>query len=425
MDVMGGIADYSGSLVLQMPISLQAQVHIALRTDGLFRLISGPESHGQVVEIPKEDLLGPEGEVSLPYIRQALGAKKEWRWTAYVLGCFWILALEKGIPLTGADIEVESDVPNGKGVSSSAALEVATIRALQQLHNLEFSGTELAILAQRCENLVVGAPCGLMDQLASAYGVAGQLLPIVCQPDLLGQPLALPNDLYFIGLDSGVRHSVGGASYSDVRTAAFMGYSVIARHTGASQEDLAHARETGDWSALPYKGYLTNISPSDFSWHYRPILPNRLSMREFEEHYGPSIDSVTRPQGTHQYDILPCTTHPVYENFRVTQFQLLLESLIHKGEKDEALLTQMGELMYQSHTSYSACGLGCEATDELVTLAKQVGPRQGIYGAKITGGGSGGTVCVLAWGDLGLETAHSLMSEFRRRRRQNHLLLIR
>jgi len=99
-----------------------------------------------------------------------------------------LIQKEKGIPFSGADILIHSSVPIGKGVSSSAALEVATLKALGKTFNISFANTELPMLAQRVENLIVGAPCGLMDQLTSYFGEPRKLLPIVCQPDQIKPP---------------------------------------------------------------------------------------------------------------------------------------------------------------------------------------------------------------------------------------------
>jgi L-arabinokinase len=109
-----------------------------------------------------------------------------------------------------------------------------------------------------------------------------------------------------------------------------------------------------------------------------------------------------------------CARHPVYENFRVQQFALLLQQVTINNPHRPEILNQLGELMYQSHASYSACGLGHPCTDELVNLVKQQ-PEAGVYGAKITGGGSGGTVCVLLDGELGRQTTEKLYARYTRR----------
>ena len=77
------------------------------------------------------------------------------------------------------------------------------------------------------ENLVVGAPCGVMDQMASACGLQGQLMALRCQPAELMPTIALPDSLEVWGIDSGIRHSVGGADYGSVRIGTFMGRQMI------------------------------------------------------------------------------------------------------------------------------------------------------------------------------------------------------
>jgi len=97
------------------------------------------------------------------------------------------------------------------------------------------------------------------------------------------------------------------------------------------------------------------------------------------------------------------TAHAVYESDRVEKFaELLRHQLDDPGNREEESL---GELMYESHASYSACGLGSEGTDEMVELVRRAGVSSGLYGAKVTGGGSGGTVAVLGRRDAGAAVA--------------------
>jgi galactokinase len=402
LDIMGGIADYSGSLVLQMPIQESTSVSISKRSDN--RLII------KSLSLIKENIF--ETEISqIPYNYDEAKAffkqTKNGNWAAYVAGCLVVLRKEKGILLQGFDIEIRSDVPNGKGVSSSAALEVATMKALQEIYQIEFSRTELPVLAQKVENLIVGAPCGLMDQLASYFGVRNHLLPITCQPDMLHSPIKIPQNLHFIGIDSGIRHAVSGASYGDVRTAAFMGYTMIAQRLGVSKEGFLNAKSTENRAELPYNGYLANISVTEFENRFEPILKN-LSGKDFLEEYGEIIDSISTIQPNTFYDVIHCTKHPIYENERVTKFKNLIENF------EENHLEPMGKLMYESHESYSKCGLGNEFTDKIVKMAKELGTQSGIYGAKITGGGSGGTVCVLAFGEKGKTATKGLFEDYKR-----------
>ncbi|MCU0326469.1 MAG: hypothetical protein MUF45_14645 [Spirosomaceae bacterium] len=405
MDVMGGIADYSGSLVLQMPLKEKTTVNLASRQDNILNIKSkNMYAHNQfsvdINEIPSDF---KEAESFFKSIKNG-------NWAAYVAGCLVILKHFKGIEFNGFDIYIESQVPNGKGVSSSAALEVASMKAFGQYYNLAFEGTELPRLAQKVENLIVGAPCGLMDQLASYFGTQNHLLPIICQPDKLENPFKIPKDLHFVGIDSGIRHAVSGASYSDVRTAAFMGYSIIAKSLGVSINEIKNAKENSNPSSLPYNGYLANISSKEFETKYLSLL-SKMTGKEFIETYGDIIDPISKINPNSKYDIVSCTSHPIYENERVLTFKNLLED-INLNEPKE-YLDFMGQLMYHSHKSYTKCGLGNNYTDKIVALAQEFGHEKGIYGAKITGGGSGGTVCILAHGEKGLKSVREIYNIYK------------
>jgi galactokinase len=404
LDVMGGIADYSGSLVLQMPIRQQTTVKLALRDDFICNIHSETSTGEKLSATLDYRGLLQHQDVSYAYAR----GKFKQAWIAYIVGCALVLQKERNIDFRGADFYIHSDVPLGKGVSSSASLEIATMKALAQAFGVSFSGTALPTLAQRVENHVVGAPCGLMDQLASGFGEAGKLLPILCQPDKIGEPVAVPEDVFFIGIDSGVRHSVGGASYGDVRCGAFMGYTVIAQSLGIDKAAIERARQENDSSGLPFRGYLCNISVAEFENKFAALLPRTIMGKEFLSRYGTTTDRVTEVKEDTAYAIHQSTMHPVYENERVHKFMHLLKETLHlNGPAKQEHLRQMGELMYQSHESYSRCGLGSERTDEIVDLMR-LHHAEGIAGAKITGGGSGGTVCALAIGEAGKRTVERI-----------------
>ena len=347
-----------------------------------------------------------------PLLNKNSKQKESHAWIAYVLGCALVLQKEKGIDFRGADIELKSEVPNGKGVASSASVEVATMRAMAKAFNVSFSGTELSCLAQRVENQIVGAPCGLMDQLASNFGNPGTLLPIVCQPDHLLTEIDIPRNVSFIGIDSGIRHQVAGASYSDVRCAAFMGYTIIIQTLGVNKQEITQAKQSQKFSNLPYKGYLSSIAVADFEKQFQEALPDKITGKDFLNRYGETIDAVTTISKDKSYSIKHCTAHPVYENHRVQQFLEFLNKLNVPTEINrQSILAQMGYLMLASHKSYSQCGLGTERTDEILALALK---REGILGGRITGGGNGGTVCLLAVGEAGKKSTielHNLLCE--------------
>ena len=394
LDVMGGIADYSGSLVLELPIAEATLV--ALQKDEARRIsiisLVDNETRALTFEMSLEDLERDGAPLEYDEARAYFSGDQTHAWAAYVAGVFLVLARERGTHFShGAHLLISSRVPEGKGVSSSAALEVATMSAVAAAFDIEIEAREIALLCQRLENLVVGAPCGVMDQMTSACGEAHQLLSLVCQPaELLGS-IKLPEDLAVWGLDSGTRQSIGGGDYGSVRAGAFMGYRIIAEIAGLDAEQR-------------WRGYLANVEPREFEAKYVGHLPDSMLGAEFLERYGGTSDTVTTVERDRTYAIHAPTMHPIYENSRVRQFAELLQRHLSQDEK-----ITLGTLMYESHASYSACGLGSASTDLLVELVRATGVTHGLYGAKITGGGSGGTVAVL--GDREAETAVKNVAE--------------
>jgi L-arabinokinase len=137
-----------------------------------------------------------------------------------------------------------------------------------------------------------------------------------------------------------------------------------------------------------WNGYLANITPAEFENDFAARLPAYMLGAEFLERYEGITDTVTSVDPDRTYPVFAATQHPIYENARVNRFAEILKNW-HGLEQ----ATTLGELMYESHQSYSSCGLGSDGTDELVRLVQK---EDQLYGAKITGGGSGGTVAVLA-----------------------------
>lgn len=411
MDVMGGIADYSGSLLLQIPVKQTTSVALQKRNDNkiILRSLSAKNENKEFsidIDLIKDKSLDEAGKI----IRSLPGGD----WAAYIIGCFLVLKNEKGIGTNGASVSISSSIPLGKGISSSAALEVATMHAVCKAYNFSLDPEELAVLAQKAENLVVGAPCGLMDQLSVELGQKKKLLPLICQPCTVMPPVRIPAGIEFCGIDSGIRHAVSGASYSDVRAGAFMGYTIIAREKGIDLATMQKARQDNDWSSLPYNGYLANITVEDFENNFDKLLPESISGKEFIEKFGITIDQATPIEKEKKYYINACAGHPIYENERVNSFLRLLKQL-ERSEDQRSIIQQLGQLMYQSHDSYSAVGLGNGYTDEIVQMVKESGIDSGVCGARITGGGSGGTVVVLCFGKEGKKKAKDIFKNYKKK----------
>lgn len=410
MDIMGGISDYSGSLLLQMPVKQTTIVQVQQRADSLIQLRSLiSKTKTQIFSIDNNLLIGKNYKEASTLIHSQPGGD----WASYILGCIMVLYREKNLPFTGMNVLIESTVPMGKGVSSSASLEIATLCALEKVYKIKLEDTELPLLAQKAENLIVGAPCGLMDQLSSYLGNKNKLLPLICQPHEVFSPVRLPSGVSFCGIDSGIRHAVSGASYSDVRTAAFMAYTLIAMQEGSSFTELEQAKNSGHWKSLPFKGFLANISPSVFERRFRELLPEEISGKDFLEKFKLSLDTVTRIKPGNIYKLRACALHPVQENYRIHLFSNLLKNFSTHKDKQETMKL-LGELMYQSHAGYSAIGLGNKNTDDIVERVHQSGPANRVYGARVTGGGSGGTVAILCYEKEGKQTARKIFDKYRK-----------
>ncbi|MGA9772313.1 MAG: GHMP kinase [Blastocatellia bacterium] len=386
LDVMGGIADYSGSLALELPIREAALVALQRDDARVLKILSlnaGETDQARSFEMPLADFESDEKPVSYTEARALLGRS----WAAYVAGAFLVLMRERGVRFKqGARLLIDSRVPEGKGVSSSAAIEVAVMYAVAAAFDLAIAPRQMALLCQMVENYVVGAPCGVMDQMTASCGEAGQLLALLCQPAELQPMRRIPEEIAVWGIDSGIRHSVGEGDYGSVRTGAFMGYAIIARLAGLPVEETEDAGVVRIHDTK-WRGYLANVTPDEFEKHYAALLPDPITGGEFLSRYKGITDTVTRVRSERSYAVLAATMHPIYEHARVCRFAELLEMT-----QTERELESLGDLMYRSHASYSACGLGSAGTDLLVELVRST---EGLYGARITGGGSGGTVAVL------------------------------
>jgi galactokinase len=344
LDLLGGVADYSGALVLEMPTSQRTEV-IAHPDEAL---VVGP------VTFAAPDL---ERLAGLPFatLRQELVACP--RWTRYVIGVAVVLLRHGVIEVPLVRFQITSDLPVSVGVASSAALEVATARALGASH---VEPLRLAALCQEAENHVVGAPCGIMDQVAVVSGATNAVLPILCRPASVADPVALPPGFEIVGWPTGAPHSVGGAPYGRARAAAFMGKRMV---------ESAAGRKWPWVSQLPRAAVAT--------------LPDLLEGRTFLEGWGETGDDVTVVRPDETYPVRAATSFGVEEHVRAGAALTALRN----GQPE-----RLGPLMEASQDGYDAMGLGHPRSTATV---KEALGRPGVLGARSSGGGCGGTVVVL------------------------------
>jgi L-arabinokinase len=395
LDVMGGIADYAGSRALGLPLAVATWV--AVQTQDAPSLVidsTDPGATGGVgdrrIVIPLEDIV-PAAPLPYAEARVRLSRDPERAWAAYVAGALVVLQHEhRHRPRHGIKLLLRSTVPIGKGVSSSASLEVAALEVLASIAGLVLDDRALALSAQKVENLVVGAPCGVMDQMTAACGQRGHLLDLLCQPAEIVGHVAVPPAIELFGVDSGIANDVGRPAYGAVRTAAFMGYRIVADAAGLVARAVGPGRVAIEDPR--FGGYLANITPDEWRREFRDAVPAAMTGRDFVARHGGSTDEATSIEADGTYAVRAATEHAILEHDRVGRFR----DLVVGGATTEESRVSLGQLMYESHASYSACGLGSDGTDRLVELVREAGPAAGLYGAKITGGGSGGTVAILA-----------------------------
>ncbi len=317
LDLMGGNDDYTGGMVFEATIREATWAAVQRRRDQRIVLVNPQMSeHGWQPQVECE-LTELTSEAA---VRAIVNRSPQVRWTAYVLGLFYLLRERYGDQARhGATVYIASDVPVAKGVSSSAALEVAVMKAAVAAYGITLDGVELAEACQWAENVIAESACGIMDQITVVLGDEGHVLPLVCQP-CVPQPLVrLPEALTCWAIDSGVSHAVTGHEYEAARAAAFMGYKLICDSAGLSiRADKASLipRFTDDrWG-----GYLANLAPSQFRAQFEAQLPEAMTGQEYLQLAGTHVDPFTKVRDDASYAVRACTRYAVEENLRVTMF---------------------------------------------------------------------------------------------------------
>ncbi|HKQ99027.1 MAG TPA: galactokinase [Pyrinomonadaceae bacterium] len=260
------------------------------------------------------------------------GEKRRGLWLDYLEGVAWALERD-GTSLKGADLLIASDVPVGAGLSSSAALEVAVGMALSCVSGNTIDGVELALAGQRAEHEYVGTQCGIMDQYVAAMGVKGHALLIDCR-SLIEVPVPLDTrDVAVVICDSRVKHELASSEYNTRRAECWRGVELL-------QEIMPEIRA------------LRDVTTADFEQH-EARLPEPIRRR---------------------------CRHVVTENERTVA---AVEAL-RRGDMEE-----MGRLMKLSHLSLrDDYEVSCAELDLLVEIA---GSFDKCLGARMTGGGFGGS----------------------------------
>jgi L-arabinokinase len=395
LDLMGGNDDYTGGLVFETTIREATLFAAQPRSDALFTLHNpSVKALGwqETIRFEINNFADGDEVKSLEEVRAWINHDPKQSWFAYILGSLYFLKMHYPEKTRfGLNMFMDSNIPLGKGVSSSAALEVSAMKACAAAYGIETSGVELAGWTQWIENAIAQSASGVMDQFAVIMGDVDSFTPMLCQTCLPYPLVHLPQGLKIWGLDSGVRHSVAGIEYEAARAATFMGYQLI-----CEWEKLPVTREQSGvlerYTDPRWQGYLARLSPSFFRSLYEDRLPIRLTGKEFSAAHPEHYDPYTPVRPEVDYPVRSATRYAVEENQRVRLFFEILNAAA--SPVSDRTLELLGELMYGAHAGYSDCGLGSPETDLLVSLVRKEAGHD-LFGAKITGGGAGGTVAIL------------------------------
>jgi galactokinase len=211
VNLIGEHTDYNDGFVLPMALERAAWMAMAPRQDGVVRLAADDLGHDGTFTVESARSLDQRGGKS------TIGGRARTGWIEYPRGVAWSLQ-DADFPLRGFDGALASDVPRGAGLSSSAAVELATAASFAVSSGFDWDAKAMARLMQRVENHWIGVQSGIMDQLIGAAGVAGHALLIDCR-DLSLRPVPIPEEVALVVLDTGTRRALVGSAYDDRRAA--------------------------------------------------------------------------------------------------------------------------------------------------------------------------------------------------------------
>ena len=319
VNLIGEHTDYNDGFV--MPAAIDRDVLMAVQPTG-----------GRQVVLHSLDCHGTS-----TFSLDEIGYDTEQPWSNYLRGVCYVLE-EADFHLRGAEVLFGGDVPIGSGLSSSAALEVATATAFLALAEYDVPGEQVAKLCQKAENEFVGTRCGIMDQFISALGQAGHALLIDCR-SLAYKTIPVPLGVKLIVGDTGVRRGLVTSEYNTRR--------------GQCEEGVAILQ-----TVLPGITALRDVTPEQLETH-KALLPEMVYRR---------------------------CRHVVTEDARVLQAVEVMEA---------GNLAALGKLLNASHESLrDDYEVSCKELDILVELARQ---QPGVYGSRMTGAGFGGcTISLVA-----------------------------
>jgi galactokinase len=336
VNLIGEHTDYNDGWVLPMAIDRQVRVAFAGRDDARIRAHAAAFDQTREVQIAD---LEPPGDSE---------------WISYVAGVAWALTAS-GHDLAGADLVIDGDVPIGSGLSSSAAIEMATARALSEVSGIPWSPVEMALLGQKVESEYIGIKGGVMDQFIATMGRAGHALQLDCR-SLETETVPLPDDAVVVVMDTGAPRTLAGSAYNE--------------RSRSCREAVRALRE---------------------------IEPAVRALRDVD------ADLLLAASDRLDEETFRRASHVVAENRRP---QAMAEAL-RRGD-----LAAAGRLMDESH--FSLRDLYEVSSDELDLFTEAARRHPACFGARLTGAGFGGcAIALVSAGDADsfIDDVHSAYRE--------------
>jgi len=399
-DVMGGIGEDSGALVLTRTLPLSVYMAAWTTPDRSIRLLraaSPRDATTGAIDLPVGVLTGADANGNTRDLTD-LCRNGNYDW-AIPIGLAIRHAFTAGRlpPLdSGLVLLVQSDLPAECDHGRLAVQATAAIDALARLADQKLDPLEQARLAADAITALTGVSCLRTALTAICGSDDGALLQIRFHPKIQWEALALPAEIDIVGARTTLSRPTTPERLLEARICAEMGHRMIRelqRHDGMTRD--------------PNGGRLAAITPTEYVEHFRDRLPAKITGGVFTERFGSlrRLDGELEPRTP--YKIRSRSEHQIYENRRVHEFAGSLARARRSG--DLAALVRAGELMYASHWSHSQrCGIGGVETDRFASAIRRRGPDAGLFGAKVTGAGAGGEMVVLMRND---ETARTALAE--------------
>jgi galactokinase len=349
VNLIGEHTDYNSGFVLPTTIPQLTIVQLAPSEGDIVRAWS----HNTLGDAEHDQQNGGNGSnhAGSGGISYRLGEERQRHdWLDFIQGITQALRSEDH-RISGFDVRIESTVPMGSGLSSSAALEIALLRALREAFRLPLTDTDLARLGQRAENELVGAPVGIMDQMVCSLGQSGHAL-FLDTASLSYQLVPLPPSIELIVIDSQIRHQHASGEYRTRRAECEQACAAL------------------------------NVE------RLRDVDPVSLDLAD-------TLETLPTPLGRR-------ARHVVNENRRVLQ---MVDALRHER------LDECGRLLYEGHVSLrDDYEVSVPEVDALVEIALT---EEGVYGARMTGGGFGGAIVAIARAGTGREAGRAIARRYR------------